>query len=211
MSISFTDIAILIILVFGIVGSFRGGKYVALITGAVFFAMALVATSSDVFLSTANRLGLHLVKHADRALFLAFLFVLTILLVQSTITRVIPGLTITRPKYKELSREAKVWGFLINLFNGFLIVATVVHYSSPYLSANLPARAGGWAFSLPTLQFNSGDNFIGLSIKPSTLVVTPSPLLTLYEHVPTALILLFLVLAFVFVGSLYGRMNRLRS
>jgi hypothetical protein len=211
MIVSFTEIAILIILLFGLVGMMRGGRYVIATTAAVFFAMALVATSSAVFLSTANHLGLHLVKHSDRSLFLAFLFVGTILLVQSTITRVVPGLTLTRPKFRELSGAAKVWGFLIGLLNGFLIVATVVHYASPYLSENLATRTGGWAFSLPTLQFDHGQNWINLTIKPSTLVVMPSPLLGLYEQVPTALILLFVLLGFVFIGSLYGRMNRLRS
>ncbi len=212
MTINFTDIAILIIVLFGLYGSLRGGKYVALTMGAVFFAMALVATAGDAFLATANKLGLRLTQRPDRALFLAFLFVATIFLVQNSIGRLIPGLAVTRSKWKELSRETKIWGFLIGLLNGFLVVSIVVHYISPWLDQHLPARSGGWAFDLPTLQFHRpNSNAITLSIEPSTLVVTPSPLIGLYEKVPAALVLLFLLLIFAFIGSLYSRMNRLRS
>ncbi len=212
MSISFTDITILVILLFGLFGLFRGGRYVALTTAAVFFAMALVATSSSVFLTAATRLGLKLANTADQQLFLAILFTLTIVLVQSSIGRIVPGLNLSRPKYRDLKRDAKLWGFLIGCLNGFLIVATIVHYSTPYLTLNLPARSGGWAFSLPTLQFQHPDSHtLALSIQQSTLVITPSPLLSLYENVPTALVLLFLLLAVVFIGSIYSRMNHLRS
>jgi hypothetical protein len=72
-------------------------------------------------------------------------------------------------------------------------------------------KTGGWTWSIPFLHISHPNaSTLVLSIQPINFTITPSPVLKIYDTLPTALILLFGFLIFVFVGTAYGRVLRAR-
>src|SRR6185437_7914158 len=74
MSLNFTDFALAIILVFGLLGWVRGARRVSATTGGIFFAMTVVSLTGPNIIQFLGRSGItfHPAEHGD--LFLALLF-----------------------------------------------------------------------------------------------------------------------------------------
>src|SRR5262249_25648545 len=122
------------------------------------------------------------------------------------------GRAILGPKGGPLTRQQRLSGLTLGLFNGFLLVANVVRYADPYLRTVIDARTGGWTWRIPLPHLGRPDNStISIGIQQTPITITPSPLLKLYSSLPAALILLFAFLVFVFVGTVYGRVVRGRG
>jgi hypothetical protein len=84
-----------------------------------------------------------------------------------------------------------------------------VRYADPYLQTAVDSRTGGWTWHIPFLHLAHPDSStLAIGIEQTPLTITPSPLLKIYNSLPTALILLFAFLVFVFVGTVYGRVVR---
>jgi len=206
MSIDFTGLALAIIAMFGIVGWLRGVRRVAVTTGGVFFAMVVVSLMGPDLVTSLSHLGIRFtVEQHD--LFLALLFVFTVYVVGLGAGRLILGAR-TGP----LTRQQRLSGVGLGLLNGFLIVANVVRYANTYLQHALNSQTGGWTWHIPMLHItHPNGSTISFSIEPSAITITPSPLLKLYDKLPSALIVLFAFLLFVFVGTMYGRIMRRRG
>jgi hypothetical protein len=137
-------------------------------------------------------------------LFLAILFVLCVYMVPLAATRLSPAAAAP-----PLTRKQRLSGLALGLVNGLLVIANVIRYANPYLSTVINMRTGGWTWSIPFLHISHPNaNTVAFSIQPIDLTITPSPLLKLYDTLPTALILLFCFLIFVFIGTIYGRLLR---
>jgi len=204
MSIDFTNLALLVILLFGVFGWIRGIRRIAVATGGIFFAMAVLSVTDRDLIDSLGKLGVRFHPSAQADLFLAGFFLFTLCVVQLGGTLLILG----RGR-APLDRRQRTGGFVLGLINGFLIIANVLHLADPYLRTTQDPIAGGWTWHLPLPHFSHPDpSTFSVSIAPLRLTITPSPLLQLYTSLPTALILLFLFLTFVFLGTLYGRVIR---
>ncbi len=201
MILNFTDLALSVVVVFGILGWARGARRAAATTGGVFFSMTVVSLTGPQILEFLARGGLTFHPKEDGDLFLAFLFVFTVYIVQLTVRR-----AILAGKEGPPSRQQRLTGIFLGFLNGFLLVANVVRYADPYLTKTVDTNTGGWTWQTPFPHLSRiGDNSITLSLGPTPITITPSPLLQIYSTLPTALILLFAFLVFVFVGTVYGR------
>lgn len=207
MSIDFTELALAIVIVFGLFGWLRGIRRVAVTTGGIFFAMVVVSLMGPDLLRSLNHLGIQFQPQEQGDLFLALLFGFTVYIVNLGAGRIILG-----PKSGPITRRQRTTGMGLALLNGFLIVANIVRYADPYLRKVIDRQTGGWTWHIPLPHITHPDgSTIALSIERTALTVTPSPLLKIYDKVPTALILLFAFLTFVFVGTVYGRVIRGRG
>lgn len=204
MSIDFTNLALAIVAVFGLFGWLRGIRRVAIATGGIFFAMAIVSLIGADLIVSLSRIGIRFHPKALADLSLAALFVFTVYIVQLCGARlmVAPG---------GLTRRQRLHGLILGLVNGFLIIANAMRYADPYLRSTQDPLTGGWTWrpSLPHLGHPNASTF-SLSVAPTDFTLRPSPLLTLYNSLPVALILLFAFLLFVFLGTMYGRVIRAR-
>jgi hypothetical protein len=207
MSLDFTDLALAVIALFGLVGWLRGVRRIAVTTGGIFFAMVVVGLMGNDLISALKRVGFSFHPRQQSDLFLAFLFAFTVYVVQLGAGRAILG-----SKGGPLTRQQRLSGLSLGLLNGFLLVANVVRYADPYLRTVVDARTGGWTWDIPLPHLGRPDSSsISIGIQQTPITITPSPLLKIYNTLPTALILLFAFLVFVFVGTLYGRVVRGRG
>lgn len=207
MRIDFTDLALAIIALFGVFGWLRGARRVAVTTGGIFFAMVVMSATSADLLQSLQHLNIQFHPKEESALFLAIAFCFIVYVVQLGAGHMILG-----AKNGPLNRQQRVSGIVLGLLNGFLIVANTVRYADPYLRTAIDSSTGGWTVHIPLPHFSHpSSSTLVFSIDPSALTVTPSPLLQIYDKLPTALILLFAFLTFVFVGTMYGRVVRRRG
>ena len=204
MVVSFADILLVIIAVFGIFGVFRGVRAGALTTGAVFFAFVVVVLAGDLVIDVFRRLGVPFAPDT-RALFKAALFVFTLLMASRVLAAVVAV-----PK-RALSRREKLWGLVLGLLNGFFIVAIIERY----LITVIQATAGKSMVSVgvPALSIGHAapDTWSVRLVPSSFTLLPPASSGDLWTRLPLALVLLLLFLAFVFVGTIYGRVNRRRG
>ncbi len=205
MVIGFADILLLVIVFFGVFGSFRGVRAVALTTAVIFFALVVVTFSADLLMSFFRQIGIAVDTTSEQAVFNAALFVVTVALGSNVLARVV-GV-----RSSNLTRREKVWGLLLGLLNGFFIMAVVEHYLSDALQAS---GGPGVSVGVPALSFGHtpGSNTWSVSIVSSTFTLLPTGANTdLWAKLPIALLLLLLFLAFVFVGTVYGRVSGSRG
>jgi colicin V production protein len=207
MSLDFTNLALAIVVVFGLIGWIRGIRRVAVTTGGIFFGMAVVGLLGADLITSFSKVGIQFHPKTLADLFLALLFVFTVYIVQLGGVLLILG-----QKNRPSTRRERFNGLLLGLVNGFLVVANAMRYADPYLRATANPTTGGWTWRLPLPRLGHPDaGTFSFSIDPTNLTITPSPLLKIYDSLPTALILLFAFLLFVFVGTLYGRVIRARG
>ena len=207
MTLNFTDLALAIIVIFGLVGWLRGARRAIFTTFCIFFSMITVIFISPDLIRVLARLGIVFTPSTNSDLFKTALFLFTVCIAQLGTSRLIVG-----QSGGPTTRRQRLIGFCLGLFNGFLIVANVVRYADPYLRTIVDHRTGGWTWHL-TLPYvdRTGGQAITLGFRDSSLTITPSPVLTIYNTLPTALILLFAFLIVVFVGTVYGRVFRRNS
>lgn len=207
MNIDFTNLALAIVFLFGVFGWVRGMRRIAVATAGIFFGMSVISLVGNNLILALERIGITFHPASSANLFLAALFVFTVYAVQLFGVRVILG-----PDIRPDGHRERFNGFLLGLVNGFLIVANTMRYADPFVNSALAGTSGGWRFQLllPHFDHPAAGTF-SLSIAPTIITVTPSPLLRLYDSLPTALILLFAFLVFVFLGTVYGRVMRSRS
>jgi Colicin V production protein len=206
MSLNFTEIAIGLIGVFAALGWIRGARRAAVTMGGIFFAMVLIGLIGSDLVRVLGQSGFKFHPPELANLFLAILFAFIVYVVRLAATRVIgdgpPG---------RLTRRQRVSGLCMGLLNGFLLVANIVREADPYLQSVVNARTGGWTWHVPLLHISQAQgSSVTVSIQMSPLTITPSPLLNIYSTLPTALVLLFGFLIFVFVGTVYGRVVHAR-
>jgi hypothetical protein len=207
MSLNFTEIAIGLIGAFAALGWIRGARRAAVTSGCIFFAMVLIGLIGPDLVQMINRSGLKFHPPEEADLFLAILFALTVYMVRLAAIRVVGG-----PQSSGLTRRQRVSGLLLGLLNGFLLVANVIRQADPYLRSVLNAQTGGWTWHVPLPHVSQAHgSSVTVSIVSSPLTITPSPLLNIYSTLPTALLLLFGFLIFVFVGTVYGRVAHVRG
>jgi hypothetical protein len=204
MVIGFADILLLVIVFFGVFGSFRGVRAVALTTAVIFFALVVVIFSSDLLMAFFRQIGIAVNTASEQAVFNAVLFVVTVALGSNVLARVVGVRT------ANLTRREKVWGLLLGLLNGFFIMAVVEHYLTDALQAS---GGPGVSVGVPALNFaHTAANTWSVSIVSSTFTLLPTGANTdLWAKLPIALLLLLLFLAFVFVGTVYGRVSGSRG
>jgi hypothetical protein len=206
MNIDFTNLALAIIFIFGVFGWVRGIRRTAVATAGIFFGMTIISLIGQDLIVSLARVGVRFHPATNADLFLAALFAFTVYAVQLFGVRVILG-SGTRPA----DRRERVNGMLLGLVNGFLVVANTMRYADPFVQSTLAGASGGWRFQLLLPHFTHPDaGTFSLTVAPTTVTVTPSPLLRIYDSLPTALILLFAFLVFVFLGTVYGRVMRSR-
>lgn len=207
MSIDFTHLALAIIALFGVFGWVRGVRRIAVGTAGVFFGMTIISLLGQNILLSLGRVGIHFHPAPTADLFLAGLFVFTVYAVQLFGVRVILGAE-SRPG----NRRERFNGMVLGLVNGFLVVANAMRYADPFVRSTLAGKSGGWSFHVWLPRFSHPDaGTFSLSVAPTTVTVIPSPLLRIYDSLPTALILLFAFVVFVFLGTVYGRVMRNRT
>lgn len=207
MTIDFSTLAFALIAVFGIFGWIRGVRRVAVATGGVFFAMAVVDLMGSQFIAQLKKVGLNFNPATVSNLFLAVLFVFTVYMVQLFGVKMVLG-SGAGPR----SRQDHLNGLILGLVNGFLIVANTVRYANPYLLATQSAPGSGWSLHVLLPHFSHPDaGTFTVGIAPTILTITPSPLVNMYNTLPTAVVFLFAFLVFVFMGTLYGRIMRGRE
>lgn len=205
MVIGFADILLVVIVLFGVFGSFRGVRAVALTTATIFFALVVVILSAALLIALFQQIGIAINTAGEQAIFTVILFLVVVALASNVLARIVGVRT------SNLTRREKVWGLLLGLLNGFLVMAVVEHYLTDALQAS-----GGPSVSVgvPALSFGHvpGSNTWSISLVSSTFTLLPSGANTdLWAKLPIALLLLVLFLAFVFVGTIYGRVSRSRG
>jgi hypothetical protein len=202
MVVSFADILLVIIAVFGIFGVFRGVRAGALTTGAIFFAFVVVVFAGDLVIDVFRRLGVPFTTPDAQALFKAALFIFTLLMAGRVLAAILAV-----PK-RALSRREKLWGLALGLLNGFFIVAIIERY----LIVAIQATAGKSMVSVgvPALSFDhtTPDTWTVRLVPSAFTLLPPTAGGDLWARLPLALVVLVLFLAFVFVGTVYGRVNR---
>jgi hypothetical protein len=202
MVVSLADILLVVIAAFGVFGVFRGVRAGALTTGAIFFAFVVVVFAGDLVIDVFRRLGVPFTTPDAQALFKAALFVFTLLMASRVLAAILAV-----PK-RALSRREKLWGLVLGLLNGFFIVAIIERY----LITVIQATAGKSMVSVGVPAFSIGHaapDTWSIRLVPSSFTLLPSASSgDLWTRLPLALVLLVLFLAFVFVGTIYGRVNR---
>lgn len=198
MTVSFVDLLLVVIAFFGAYGTFRGVRAGALTTGAIFFALVVVLFSSAVLIQAFGRVGLSLRTPDTQAIFETALFIFTAIMASLVIGRVV-----NVPR-RASTRSERFWGLVMGLLNGFLSMAIVTHY----LDAAIQTTAHG-TVGVPSLVFSHPTpSTWSVSLQPSALtLLPPTPSGDLWAKLPIALVLLLLFLAFVFVGTVYGRVS----
>ncbi len=200
MEVNLAEIILVVIVYFGVFGSFRGVRSVALTTGAIFFAIVLVLFSAGIVIQGLRQLGVALDAVDQQDIFTALLFIFVVAMSALVLARIV-----NYPK-RELTRSEKIWGLALGLLNGFLIMAVIEHY----VADALQVAGGAASVGLPALQFgHPAYNTWSVSLVSTSFTLLPGGSnVDLWSKLPVALILLLLFLAFVFVGTLYGRMSR---
>jgi hypothetical protein len=202
MVVSFADILLGVIAVFGVFGVFRGVRAGALTTGAIFFAFVVVVLAGDLVIDVFRRLGVPFTTPDAQALFKATLFVFTLLMASRVLAAI---LAVPR---RALSRREKLWGLVLGLLNGFFIVAIIERY----VIVAIQATAGKSMVSVgvPALSFGhtTPDTWSVRLVPSAFTLLSPTASGDLWARLPLALVVLVLFLAFVFVGTIYGRVNR---
>jgi hypothetical protein len=205
MVVSVADILLVVIAVFGVLGLFRGVRAGTLTTGAIFFAFVVVVFAGDLVIGVFRRLEVPLTTPDTQALFKAALFVFTLFMAGRVLAAIV-----TVPR-RALTRREKLWGLVLGFLNGFFIVAIIERY----LIAVIAATAGRSRVSVgvPALSFgHSAPDTWSVRLVPSSFtLLPPAPSGDLWGRLPLALVVLVLFLAFVFVGTIYGRVNRSRG
>jgi hypothetical protein len=200
--VSLADILLVVIAAFGVFGVFRGVRAGALTTGAIFFAFVVVVFAGDLVIGVFQRLGVPLATPDTQALFKAVLFIFTLLMASRVLA------SIAAVPRRALSRREKLWGLVLGLLNGFFIVAIIERY----LITVIQATAGKSMVSVGVPAFSIGHaapDTWSIRLVPSSFTLLPSASSgDLWTRLPLALVLLVLFLAFVFVGTIYGRVNR---
>ena len=202
MVVSLADILLVVIAVFGVFGIFRGVRAGALTTGAIFFAFVVVVFAGDLVIGVFRRLGVPLTPPDTRALFKAALFVFTLLMASRVLA------AIAAVPRRALSRREKLWGLVLGLLNGFFIVAIIERYLVAVIQAS--AARSRVSVGVPALSFGhpTPDTWSVHLVSSSFTLLPPASSGDLWTRLPLALVLLLLFLAFVFVGTIYGRVNR---
>ena len=205
MVVSLADILLVVIAVFGVFGVVRGVRAGALTTGAIFFAFVVVVFAGDLVSDIFRRLGMPLATPDMQALFKAILFVFTLLMASRVLAAV------AAVPRRALSRREKLWGLVLGLLNGFFIVAIIERY----LITVIQTAAGKSMVSVgvPALSIGHAapDTWSVRLVPSSFTLLPPGSSGDLWTRLPLALVLLVLFLAFVFVGTIYGRVNRSRG
>ncbi|MDB5076351.1 MAG: hypothetical protein JWO42_2530 [Chloroflexi bacterium] len=207
MNLNFTQIALSVIGIFVLLGWLRGPRRAAITSGSIFFSMVLVSLMGADLVRVVKSSGLKFHPPQQSDLFLAIFFVVTVYVVRLGASRIIDG-----SQGGQVTGRQRWSGALLGLLNGFLLVANFIRYANPYLNSVASATTGGWTWHIPLPQISQAHgSSITFAIQSVAVTVTPSPLLNIYNTIPTALILLFAFLIFVFVGTLYGRVIRPRD
>lgn len=201
MILTFVDLLLVVIAVYGVYGSYRGVRATALTTGAIFFALVVVLFSSVLVIQAADRIGVPLTTPDSQALFQAGLFLFTSLMASLVLGRIVN----VPPKAQ--SRPERLWGLALGLLNGFFVMAIVSRYASNAIQASTHGSSA--SFEVPALVFSHPTpNTWSMTLQPSALtILPPTSSGDLWSRLPIALVLLLLFLAFVFVGTVYGRVS----
>lgn len=204
MTVSFADVLLVVIVIFGVYSLFRGVRAVALTTAAIFFAIVVVIFSSGLVVAAFRRLGVPLDTVDTQDLFTIGVFIFTVLMSARVLGRLV-----SLPA-KELTGREKLWGFVLGLVNGFMVMALIEHYLADAMQATSGSRL---SVGLPALAFShpSAATWSVSLIASTFTLLPPAPTTDLWSKLPVALVLLLLFLAFVFVGTIYGRFSRSRG
>lgn len=207
MALSFTNIALGFVAMIGLVGLWRGARAFIVFTGSVVFSFMLVYFAGDNVVGALNRLGMSIVSVASLSLAHTLIFLVSIILVQ------VGAQGLVRRFFRDgggrIPREARIWGGVLGVLDGFLIVGVAVYYASVYLSSVSPTGGAGWQVPIVTVQFaHPITSTFTISFITQNLLITPSPLLDMYNRVPVAMTVLFIVLVIVFIGTVYRRVDQ---
>ncbi|HZS91979.1 MAG TPA: hypothetical protein VFE42_31405 [Chloroflexota bacterium] len=201
MVIGYGVILAVVIAFFGLYSVIRGVRSTALTTAAICFAFVVVVLSGSLLTDAFQRLGLVLNTPDTQAVFLAILFIFTLLATNRALKNIVPVPT------RGLTRGERLGGLGLGLLNGFFVMAMIQHY----LNSVLVAAAGGSNVSVgvPALSFShpTPDTWSVKLIPTTFTLLPPSPSSDLWAKVPVALVLLLLLLAFIFFGTLYNRLS----
>ena len=183
-------------------GLFRGIRAGALTTAGIFFAFVVVVLAGDLVIGTLRRLDVPLTTPDSQALFKVALFVFTLLMARRVLAAIAAVPT------RAPTRREKLWGLVLGLLNGFLIVATVERYLTTVIQAT--AGRSSVSVGVPGLSFShpTPTTWSVHLVPTSFTLLPPAPSADLWARLPLALVLLLLFLAFVFVGTIYGRLSR---
>src|SRR6266516_4685421 len=109
---------------------------------------------------------------------------------------------------RAVTRREKLWGLVLGLLNGFFIVAIVERYLVTMIQAS--AARSRVSVGVPALSFGhpTPDTWSVRLVSSSFTLLPPAPSGDLWTRLPLALVVLVLFLAFVFVGTIYGRVSR---
>ncbi len=204
MVISAVEIFLVVIVIFGVFGVARGVRATALTTGAIFFAIAVMLLSGALIVVSLQKLGVALTGLDTQDIFLAVLFVLIVAMAAYALGRLVDV-----PR-KGGTRKDKLQGGAIGLLNGFLITAMIDHYITDAVQVGSP---GSLSVGVPGIAFSHpAPNTWSVSFIANSLMLAPGATnADLWSKLPYALLLLLLFIAIVFVGTLYGRLNRGRG
>lgn len=201
MVLTFAQLLLVVIGLFGLFSLVRGVRAAALTTGAISFAFVVVVLSGDIVMAALRRLGVPLDTTDTQSVFLAVLFIFIAIMSNRVLARIVEV-----PR-RGLPRSEHAWGFVLGLLNGFFVMAMVQHYLNDVISA---ARGRGHvSVGVPALSFSHPTpNSWSVSFVPSTFtLLPPTPSADLWAKLPIALVLIVLFLAFVFAGTLYNRLS----
>lgn len=206
MVVSFADLLLVVIAVFGLLGAIRGVRSIALMLGAIFFAIVAVTFSGAIIMNGFRQLGVPLTTADTQAIFNAGLFIFAVWMATVVLVRIV------RPLTKGLPRSQRFYGLVVGLLNGFLIMAVLQRYMTDIVQAS--ARRGApVSVGVPALFFSHPTpSSWSVSLQPSTFtLLPPTSGADLWNKLPVALVLLLLFLAFVLAGTLYTRVSGSRG
>ncbi len=202
MVISAAEIFLVIIVIFGVFGVARGVRATALTTGAIFFAIVVMLLSGGLIVASLQKLGFALAGLDTQDIFLAVLFVVIVAMAAYALGRLVDV-----PR-RGGTRKDKLQGGALGLLNGFLITAMIDRYITEAIGVGSP---GGLSVGVPGIAFSHPTpNTWSVSFIANPLTLTPGggSGADLWSKLPYALLLLLLFIAIVFVGTVYGRLNR---